>query len=183
MDIGSIIAANLKRLRNERNLSLGQLGELSGVSKVMLSQIERGETNPTINTVWKVANGLKVPYTALLEQAVSDVKLVRRGDLCPQTSDQGCDRLYCHFPTTPARNFELFEMELDEHAVYHSIGHSEKSEEYVLLTQGEIAIMVEETVYALHAGDSLGFPAVGKHTYTNTGGGVAKLVIINYYPV
>ena len=68
MDINQIIAENLRRLRTERNLSLGQLSTLSEVSKVMLSQIEKGETNPTINTVWKIANGLKVTYTMLLEQ-------------------------------------------------------------------------------------------------------------------
>lgn len=63
MNINSIIAENLKTLRTERNLSLGQLAELSGISKVMLSQIEKGDTNPTINTLWKIAKGLKVPYT------------------------------------------------------------------------------------------------------------------------
>lgn len=68
MSINTVIAKNLNRLRNERNLSLGQLAELSGVSKVMLSQIEKGDSNPTVNTIWKIASGLNVPYTAILEQ-------------------------------------------------------------------------------------------------------------------
>ena len=42
MDINQIIAANLKKFRAERNLSLSRLAELSGISKVMLSQIEKG---------------------------------------------------------------------------------------------------------------------------------------------
>ncbi|BDB00642.1 hypothetical protein CBOS2020_07160 [Clostridium botulinum] len=58
MNLNDIISANLKKLRTDRNLSLGQLSELSGVSKVMLSQIEKEESNPTINTIWKIANGL-----------------------------------------------------------------------------------------------------------------------------
>ena len=53
MNLNEIIAVNLKRLRAERGFSLGKLSELSGVSKVMLSQIEKGESNPTINTLWK----------------------------------------------------------------------------------------------------------------------------------
>ncbi|EQG75728.1 helix-turn-helix family protein [Clostridioides difficile DA00165] len=56
MSINTVIAKNLNRLRNERNLSLGQLAELSGVSKVMLSQIEKGDSNPTVNTIWKIAS-------------------------------------------------------------------------------------------------------------------------------
>ena len=53
MDISVILAINLKRLRTERNLSLGQLATLSDVSNVMLSQIEKGSTNPTI-TLYKL---------------------------------------------------------------------------------------------------------------------------------
>lgn len=59
MSINTVIAKNLNRLRNERNLSLGQLAELSGVSKVMLSQIEKGDSNPTVNTIWKIAKWTK----------------------------------------------------------------------------------------------------------------------------
>ena len=51
MEAGEIIAFNLKRLRNEKNLTLGQLANMAGVSKVVLSQIEKGEANPTINTI------------------------------------------------------------------------------------------------------------------------------------
>ena len=61
MEANRIIAENLRRLRVERNLSLGALSLLCGVSKVMLSQIEKGDTSPTINTIWKIANGFKVP--------------------------------------------------------------------------------------------------------------------------
>lgn len=46
MEIGEIIAYNLKRIREERNLSLGQLADSAGVSKVVLSQIEKGDSNP-----------------------------------------------------------------------------------------------------------------------------------------
>ena len=66
MNFNDIISANLKKLRTDGNLSLGQLSELSGVSKVMLSQIEKGESNPTINTIWKIANGLQVTYTSYI---------------------------------------------------------------------------------------------------------------------
>ncbi len=54
-----VIAENLKRLREERKLSLDNVSRLSGVSKSMLGQIERGEVNPTVSTVWKISNGLK----------------------------------------------------------------------------------------------------------------------------
>ena len=67
METSQIIAENIKRIRTEQGLSLGQLAELSGVSKVILSQIEKGNSNPTVNTMWKIANGLQVPGTQLFE--------------------------------------------------------------------------------------------------------------------
>ena len=56
MDWGKRIGANLKQLRTERNLTLGQLSGLAGISKAMLSEMEKGMGNPTINTIWKIAN-------------------------------------------------------------------------------------------------------------------------------
>lgn len=55
MELGKVIAINLKQLRTERNLTLGQLSKISGISKAMLSDIEKGNSNPTINTIWKIA--------------------------------------------------------------------------------------------------------------------------------
>ena len=55
MELGKIIAINLNELRTERNLTLGQLSKISGISKAMLSDIEKGNSNPTINTLWKIA--------------------------------------------------------------------------------------------------------------------------------
>ena len=53
-----LVSENIKRIRQEKNLSLGDLAKLSDVSKSMLTQIERGEGNPTLFTLWKIANGM-----------------------------------------------------------------------------------------------------------------------------
>lgn len=55
-----ILANNLKLLREQRKLSLDKVAEMTGISKTMLGQIERGESSPSITTVWKIANGLKL---------------------------------------------------------------------------------------------------------------------------
>ena len=60
-----IVAKNIRRLREENKLSMDELSRLSGVSKSMLAQIERGDGNPTISTLWKISNGMKVPFDAL----------------------------------------------------------------------------------------------------------------------
>ena len=57
-----IVARNIKRLREEKKLSMDELAKLSGVSKSMLGQIERGESNPTISTIGKIVEGLRIPF-------------------------------------------------------------------------------------------------------------------------
>jgi len=69
------IARNLKTMREGRNLSLDQLSELTAVSKSMLRQIETGQSNPTIATIWKIVNGLKVSFTALLAPPRTEAKV------------------------------------------------------------------------------------------------------------
>ena len=72
-----IVAKNIKRLREEKKLSMDELVRLSGVSKSMLAQIERGDGNPTISTLWKISNGMKVPFDALTVRPKSPYEIVR----------------------------------------------------------------------------------------------------------
>ncbi|QUH21021.1 helix-turn-helix domain-containing protein [Alkaliphilus sp. B6464] len=183
MNINLIIAENLKRLRNERNLSLSQLAELSALSKVILSQIEKGETNPTINTIWKIAAGLNVPYTSLLERQQQDTYVIKKSDIASQAANDGQYRLYCYYSNTPHRNFELFQMELDEGCRYSSVGHPEKSEEYLMVLEGQLTLEVNNETFILGADDTITFSAATKHVYFNSGKGILKTSIVNFYPV
>lgn len=182
MEPGKIIALNLKKLRIERNLSLGQLASISGISKTMLSDIEKGNSNPTINTVWKIANGLKVPYTKLIDGVDDETTIVQRKETIEQTSENSAYRVYCYYTTTPTRNFELFYCELDANASNTSIGHSEKSQEYIYVMNGELILDTENGEYILKEGDSIAFDSSIAHTYINKQSSMIKFMVINYYP-
>ena len=183
MNISRIIGENLKRLRTERHLSLGQLADLCDISKVMLSQIEKGDTNPTINTLWKVANGLKVPYTALLEQQAHDTTVLKKSNIPMQNGENDHYRIFCYYENTPQRNFELFQIELDAGYENVSIGHSEKSLEYIMVISGELTLSVNEQIYVLSQDDAINFMASVQHTYRSSGTQTLKAIIINYYPI
>ena len=62
------IGEKLKSIRMARTLSLDDTAVLTGVSKPMLGQIERGQSIPTVTTLWKIATGLKTPLSAFLEE-------------------------------------------------------------------------------------------------------------------
>lgn len=182
MDVTGVIAENLRELRAQRNLSLGQLSALSGVSKAMLSQIEKGETNPTINTLWKIANGLKVPYSSLLEKRTQKTAVQRKEAVRVQADEGGHYRLYCYYPTNPCRNFELFQIELDAGCTHTTTGQAERSEEYVMVLEGELTFTIGGESRVLGPDDAIQFDASADHSYFASGNETLKAIIINHYP-
>ena len=77
MDVTKIVAGNAKRIREEKKLTLDAAAALTGVSRSMLAQIEKGEVNPTISVLWKMANGYKVSFTSLVEDGGAPVSVLR----------------------------------------------------------------------------------------------------------
>lgn len=73
-EINLILAKNLKAFRESKKLSLERVAELTGVSKTMIGQIERGGSSPTITTIWKIANGLKISFTSLINNPMTRYK-------------------------------------------------------------------------------------------------------------
>ncbi|MGI6535711.1 MAG: helix-turn-helix domain-containing protein [Eggerthellaceae bacterium] len=182
MEVNQIIGENVKRLRTERNLSLGKLADACGVSKVMISQIEKGGANPTINTLWKIAGGLGVTYSALLEEKEPETQVVRYSEAAMQADEDGGYRLLCYFPSTPSRDFELFQCELDAGCTHVTDGHPSHSREFVLVTRGTLDIAIGQERYSLQAGDCAGFDATQRHEYANTTGETTVFTCINHYP-
>ena len=181
-DLGQIITMNLKQLRTERSLTLGQLAKESGVSKAILSDMEKGESNPTINTIIKVSKGLNVPYSRLMEGVEPESTLVRQPETVMQANENHHYRIFCYFTTSPKRNFELFRVELDPNSSNVSIAHPPKSQEYLYVLEGELTLETETASYTLHPGDSLGFASSVPHTYHNRQTEQAVFLCINYHP-
>ena len=182
MELGKTIAINLKTLRDERNLTLGQLSKISGISKAMLSDIEKGNSNPTINTIWKIANGLNVPDTKLIDSMEKETTVIRRSEPTAQVGETEQYRVYCYFTSTPVRNFEFFYVELDAKSSNASIGHSKKAQEYIYIIQGELKLQTEMGEHTLNAGDAIMFDSSISHTYINEQNTLVSFLVINYYP-
>ena len=92
-DMNTVIADNLRALRQGLNLSLSEVSERTGVSKSMLGQIERNESSPTISTLWKIATGLQVSFTSLMERPEQGIRIVRESEVTPVINDHGRFRL------------------------------------------------------------------------------------------
>lgn len=181
MDVNRIVANNLKAIRENKKLSLDQVAKLSGVSKSMLGQIERGEVNPTISVVWKIANGLKISFTSLLDQAKSDVEIVRKAEITPLIEDE--DRFY-NYPIITfdeTRKFEQFYVEMKPGGSRKSEPHLMGTEEFVTAFAGEAVINIAGREFKLADGDSIHFKSDVSHSYRNDGDKTIHLHMTIFY--
>lgn len=179
MQIGEIIAHNLKKIREERNLSQGQLAELAGISKVVISQIEKGDSNPTINTIWKLTGALGLPYASILEMESKKTVHIKKKDISELI--EGQYHIFSYYPKNAERNFEIYQVELEGGGEHSSIGHCSNSYEYVMLMDGKITMIVNEREHVMEKDDALYFDASVPHCYVNEAASTAKMMIIIQY--
>jgi len=176
------VGKNLLSIRKARSLSLDQVSELTGVSKAMLGQIERGDSNPTISVLWKIVNGLHISFTSLIEDDVSQATHVKFADVSPFIEENGQYRSYPMFPFDPGKQFELFTVEMDPGCIHPSEPHNKGVEEYLIVTRGRLKVTVQHDSYELQAGDALRFSADREHRYENLSDGITVYQALIYYP-
>lgn len=182
-NLNEIVAKNLKSIREEKKLSLDKVAELTGVSKSMLGQIERGESNPTITTVWKIANGLKISFTTLINTARQDTVIIDRSEIEPLMEDNGKYRLYPYFPYEDGRRFEVYSVEIEKGGYLSADAHGSGTQEFITVFDGELTIRVNEQEYTVKEGNSIRFRADKAHAYHNSGSKLARVSMVIYYPV
>lgn len=180
-DLSAIIGANLADIRKKRGLSLDKIAELSGVSKAMVGQIERGESNPTVATLWKIALGLRISFSQLISEKRAQVEVVRCADIHPVVDDAAGVTIYPVFPFEQDRHFEIFLCTLDPSASHASDPHAVRSEEYVLLIEGYLEVTIGATAYRLGPGDAIRCHADKPHFYRNLADKPVRFLNIIYY--
>lgn len=179
-DITSVIANNLKEIRRNRQLTLEALSSQSGVSISMLGEIERGVTNPTITILWKITEGLKIPFTELLEQKTLPVEIIRREQATMLMDGSGI-KILTLFGFDPEKKFEIYLKILEPESDYQSPGHPICKEEYLLVCEGEIIMDTCGQQVELRQGDAIKFDGAGPHTYHNPGKTTSKAYCLLYY--
>jgi transcriptional regulator with XRE-family HTH domain len=157
----------LKRVRFEMGLTLEETSNLTKVSKAMLGQIERGESNPTISTLWKISTGLRISFSDILGSKVNDYEAISINRMKPvYESDEGMV-LYDVFPFNPISGFEYFYIKLLPGTKHISAPHLNSTEEYIVVTEGTLVMNVDEQTFELAAPAALKFKSNRNHTYIN----------------
>ncbi|HEY1451055.1 MAG TPA: helix-turn-helix domain-containing protein [Solirubrobacteraceae bacterium] len=181
------IARNLRRWRTTREMTLSALAEQAGVAKSTVSLIERGQGNPSIDTVWALAAALGVPFTSLFhdEPPPDDVSVVREDDgSVIAIEDAGLEEglVVRHMLTrTGGALIEIYTLVLDEGAVRHAEAHVAGLFEHITIAAGSVEISTDSFKEVLNQGDLISFRADRPHTYRVLEGPV-RLVSVHEYP-
>jgi transcriptional regulator with XRE-family HTH domain len=181
-NLGAVVGTNLRRLRRQRGLSLESLAKISGVSRAMLSQIEIGQSVPSINVVFKVARAFGVPFSALLASAAA-----RRVHLMPARtaktlrSASGEFSSRALFPFSTKRRAEFYELRLLAGGVEYADAHAPGTVENLIVVRGEVEITISSGQYLVPAGDALVFQADEPHKYRNLANEEALIYLVMTY--
>ena len=174
-----LVSENIKRIRQEKNLSLGDLAKLSDVSKSMLAQIERGEGNPTLSTLWKIANGMQVSFNTLIAQPKLPYKVTKLAEIEPILDMNGELKNYSLFSDIE-NNFSIYQIEVGKEISWISEAHLHGTAEFITIIQGSLEIKLEDKTFILKKGENLWFKADVLHSYHNLGEGATIFYNILY---
>ncbi|MCU5775535.1 XRE family transcriptional regulator [Erwiniaceae bacterium BAC15a-03b] len=179
------LALTLKQLRAERQWSLTEAAARTGVSKAMLGQIERAESSPTVATLWKIATGFNVAFSAFIEPVLTPapVTVQRYRDLAAFSQASVGMRVVPLFPFDHQLGFDMFVVDLAPGAVSASSPHQPGVIEHVIVIEGQLELMVNDSWHQLAAGDALRFQADCAHTYRNATTENVRLHDLIHYPL
>ena len=182
--LGPDLAARIRALRAQRGWSLSRLSGLCGVSRSMLSEIERGQANPTVAVALAIATALGMSIDALVAPTAARPAIVAiRADdpYYIYRSDADCS-IRTLSPLTPDRRLEFYEVVLQAGGALQSAPHFTGTQEHLTVGRGRVRLEVAEDSVELRAGDSAAYPADRVHAIVNSGRGPAVIYLIDTVP-
>jgi len=181
-DLTPVVGANLRRLRLKRGLSLERLARASSVSRAMLSQIELGQSTPTINVLWKIARALGVPFSALISsRSAGRATVMAAARAKVLTSHDGAFSSRALFPFDEPRTVELYELKLGPLAVEKADPHPPGTIENLVVRTGTLEMTVGTERHLLASGDAMLFEADIAHEYRNPGDAELVMYLVMTY--
>ena len=176
------VGAILATLRQGEGLSLERLSRQSGVSKSMLSQIERDRTNPTVAVVWRLATALGVDVADLLgagsKSTAHTISLVPKGQTpSMRSSDEKCE-LRILGPVELAGRFEWYELIIQPGGALRSEPHALGSREHLTVFNGQLQVASGDKHQQVATSETARYAADVQHSIVNEGKSTAVGLLV-----
>lgn len=179
------VGERIKAQRQQLKLSLDDLSLRAGVSKSMLSQIERNQANPTVAVVWRLANALEIPLPELLgspaQATPSIVTVPAHATPSLRTQDERCE-LRILGPVEMAGQFEWYELMVQPGGVLDSQAHEPGSREHLSVLTGALEVTTGQQTQRIKTGETARYAVDQPHAIRNTGKSVATGLLVVVHP-
>jgi len=175
------VGATLQTLRQGQGLSLDELSRRAGVSKSMLSQIERNQANPTVAVVWRLANALRVDLSELLggeRPSAPAIELVPAHGTPGMSSPDGLCKLRILGPIDLAGQFEWYELTVQPGGALESAAHEPGSREHLSVLSGALEVSAGQVTQKLKSGETARYAVDGPHAIRNPGKQPASALLV-----
>lgn len=175
------VGATLQRLRLKRGLTLDDLSRAAGVSKSMLSQIEREKANPTIAVTWRLANALGIGIEELLTTGASEAESIHVMEPHETPTLPGLHAGYVLRilgPMELAGKYEWYELTLAPEGALVSTPHDPGTREHLTLLHGSVEVIVDDVKKKLKIGGTARYPADKNHVIRNPGRTEARALLV-----
>ena len=178
-DIHDRLAASLRGARKARGLSLDAVAKLSGVSRSMVSQIERGESSPTVATLWNLTQALQVDFAGLLEgRAAPGIEVVRAA-AAPIIGGRGRGLVIRILsPAEAVGEHEVYDLAFGEGGALVSDPHSSGCREHLTVIAGQLRVVSGAEESRLGPGDTARYPGDRDHAIYAEGGAARAILIV-----
>jgi len=175
------VGSALQQLRQSQGLSLDDLSRKAGVSKSMLSQIERNQANPTVAVVWRLSNALGVPLSDLIgsrKHATPAITTVAAHATPTLRSPDGKCTLRILGPIDLAGQFEWYELAVQPGGALRSDAHEPGSREHLSVLSGSLEVTSGEVKHRLKAGETARYAVDVAHAIANPGRAAASALLV-----
>ncbi len=176
------VGSTLQNLRQTQGLSLDELSRKAGVSKSMLSQIERNQANPTVAVVWRLATALGVGVGELLgdggRPAVPTIVTVPSHGIPSLKSPDGKCDLRILGPIELAGEFEWYELTVQPGGALESEPHEPGSREHLSVLSGALEVTAGGDTTRIKPGETARYAVDVPHAIRNLGKSVATALLV-----
>lgn len=161
----SVIAKSLVRERMRTGLSLAEIARRAGIAKSTLSQLEAGNGNPSLETLWSLCVALDIPFARLLEPQTQKTQVIRRGEGTKVIAEQSNYQATLLAACPPGARRDIYLLTTQPGADRISQPHPAGSVEHIIVTQGSALVGLTDAPEALYAGDYICYPADQEHIF------------------
>lgn len=180
--LGEKLGQTILRLRTADKMSLGDLSEISGVAKSMISQIEKNETNPSLATLSRLSQALGTSVEAIVSQGDNSSALVQKTNIQDTPllkSEDGLCELRIIGSIDTVRWVQWYDFRAQPSGKLISSPHPDGSVENLTLLAGKTLVEIGDESWEVNTGETLRYRADRPHVITNIGTTAVHATMVN----